>query len=124
MSKNFDRTGRTGSAAFFAQEPLRVIPPTVFDVRIVPQRRRWKWQVCNQFGSVLLHGWETSRPAARYRGYSALLLLLRAGCLSAALRAETNEAAAAHNDGKEIDDKEKGRPVARTAFPVSRRRHI
>jgi hypothetical protein len=91
---------------------------TVLDVRIMPRGRRWRWQVCNQHGVMLMRGWETSRSLARYQGYSALLLLLRANCVQAPLRRECNLEQPAKRTT------EKGRPVARTAFPVSRRRHI
>ena len=98
---------------FGGKEQLRAL----LDVRIMPRGRRWKWQVCNQHGMMLMRGWEPSRALARYQGYSALLLLLRANCLQAPLAERKPERPAAGAT-------EKGRPVARSAFPVSRRRHI
>jgi len=53
-----------------------------FDLKIVQRGRRWKWHVCDQNGLIVLYGWEKNRPIARYRGYRALFLLLRASCLS------------------------------------------
>ena len=101
------------------QQLLRARPQTVFDVQVVPRGRRWKWLVRNQLGEILMQGWERSRPLASYQGYSALLLLLRASCLRAPLCTSKDESAA-----RQTRATEKGRPVARTAFPVSRRRHI
>jgi hypothetical protein len=120
MSNKLNGTDRPGRApGHLRGERLRA----AYDIRIMPQGRRWKWQVCNQHGVMLMRGWETSRPLARYQGYSALLLLLRANCLQAPLCAERNaEGPAARKT--ETRTTEKGRPVARTAFPVSRRRHI
>jgi hypothetical protein len=115
MSNKSNGTDRAGSAPdFVGEDQLRA----VLDVRVMRRGRRWKWQVCNQHGVMLMRGWEPSRPLARYQGYSALLLLLRANCLQAPLCAQPNPARPA------TGTTEKGRPVARTAFPVSRRRHI
>ena len=125
MSNKRNGTDPAGSAPDVAgEERWR----SVLDVRIMPRGRRWKWQVCNQHGVMLMRGWETSRTLARYRGYRALLLLLRANCVQAPLRAERNPDAPAADateaDATEKGATEKGRPVTRTAFPVSRRRHI
>ena len=40
---------------------------------------KWEWRVCNRKGRVLMHGWEPTRPAAKYKGDRALFLLLAAG---------------------------------------------
>ena len=39
-------------------------------------RTRWQWQVCDRAGKVIMQGFDDSRPAAKYRGERALLLLL------------------------------------------------
>ena len=39
---------------------------------------KWEWQVCDRGGKVIMSGFESSRLAARYRGQSALFLLLLA----------------------------------------------
>jgi hypothetical protein len=119
MSKKSNGTDQTGICPEFLGGELRAVPQALLDVRIVPRGRRWRWQVCNQHGVMLMRGWEASRSLARYQGYSALLLLLRANCIQAPLRAAPNPERPAANGTTE-----KGRPVARTAFPVSRRRHI
>ena len=119
MSNKFTGTGPAGRAANSPDgEPCRAMPLAVLDVQIVQRGRRWKWQVRNQLGLMLMQGWEQSRSLARYRGYRALLLLLRANCVRAPLRANSGDMA------PQPLSTEKGRPVARTAFPVSRRRHI
>jgi hypothetical protein len=41
-------------------------------------RTRWEWRVCDSTGREIMQGWETSRPAARYKGERALFLLLLA----------------------------------------------
>ena len=39
-------------------------------------RTRWEWRVCDSTGRAIMQGWETSRPAARYKAERALFLLL------------------------------------------------
>ena len=39
-------------------------------------RSRWEWRVLNLSAKTVMGGWETSRPAAKYRGERALFLLL------------------------------------------------
>jgi hypothetical protein len=41
-------------------------------------RTRWEWRVCDTAGREIMRGWETSRPASRYKGERALFLLLLA----------------------------------------------
>ncbi len=41
-------------------------------------RTRWEWRVFDGTGREIMRGWETSRPAARYKGERALFLLLLA----------------------------------------------
>jgi len=49
-------------------------------------RTRWEWRVCDSTGREIMQGWETSRPAARYKGERALFLLLLAPVPSRALQ--------------------------------------
>ena len=52
----------------------------MFEVMIIKRgRSRWEWRVCDRDGAILIHGWESSRRAAKYRGDCALFLLLAAG---------------------------------------------
>jgi hypothetical protein len=51
----------------------------MFDVVIIKRRpNKWVWQVRDRAGTILMHGWESTREAARYRGGRALFLLLAA----------------------------------------------
>jgi hypothetical protein len=85
MNDKFDGSSKAGNGPRFrlkteiAQPGL---PRSVFDLNIVQRGRRWKWQVCNQNSMIVLHGWEKNRPIARYQGYRALFMLLRASCLA------------------------------------------
>jgi hypothetical protein len=84
MSDKFDRPNTSRGANFSVPEDIepRDMPRSLFDVRIIQHSRRWKWQVGDHSGVVVLYGWERNRRAARYNGYRALFLLLRASCLS------------------------------------------
>jgi hypothetical protein len=95
MSNKFTGIGPAGRTLHLrCEQPLRAVPQTVFDVEIAQCRRRWKWRVGNQSGVILMQGSEKNRPLARYQAYSALLLLLRANCLHASLRASRDRHAA------------------------------
>jgi hypothetical protein len=48
----------------------------VFEKVLKKRRRTWKWRVCTTEGDVIMHGSESSRPAARYQADRALFLLL------------------------------------------------
>jgi hypothetical protein len=37
---------------------------------------KWEWRVCDHHHTTIMGGFERTRPAARYRGYRALFLLL------------------------------------------------
>jgi hypothetical protein len=51
----------------------------MFEVMVIKRRpTKWVWQVRDREGKVLMHGWETTRRLARYRGDRALFLLLAA----------------------------------------------
>src|SRR5260370_12847993 len=41
---------------------------------------KWEWRVCDRYGTTIMGGFESSRPAAKYRGNRALFLLLASGC--------------------------------------------
>jgi len=36
---------------------------------------KWEWRVCDRYGTILLGGFESTRPAAKYKGYRALFHL-------------------------------------------------
>ena len=41
----------------------------MFEVMIIKRgRSRWEWRVCDRDGAILIHGWESTRRAAKYRG--------------------------------------------------------
>jgi len=37
---------------------------------------KWQWRVCDCQGTTIMDGFESTRPAAKYRGNRALFLLL------------------------------------------------
>ena len=43
---------------------------------------KWEWRVCDRSGTTIIGGFESTRPAAKYRGNRALFLflLLSTGC--------------------------------------------
>jgi hypothetical protein len=49
------------------------------DVTVTKRRRSWEWRVHDHNGTLLMHGRERSRPAARYQGNRSLFLLLAVG---------------------------------------------
>ena len=51
----------------------------VFEKVLKKRRRTWKWRVCTPEGDVIMHGSESSRPAAGYQADRALFLLLLSG---------------------------------------------
>jgi hypothetical protein len=48
----------------------------VFEKVLKKRRRTWKWRVGTTEGDVIMHGSESSQPAARYQADRALFLLL------------------------------------------------
>jgi hypothetical protein len=59
----------------------------MMEVTVTKRRRSWEWRVCDQNGTLIMHGRERTRPAARYQGYRSLFLLLAVGRKSTAVRA-------------------------------------
>jgi hypothetical protein len=59
----------------------------MMEVTVAKRRRSWEWRVHDQSGTLLMHGRERTRPAARYQGYRSLFLLLAAGRRRTAFRA-------------------------------------
>ena len=51
---------------------------SMMEVTVAKRRRSWEWQV-RQNGTLIMHGRERSRPAARYQGYRSLFMLLAVG---------------------------------------------
>ena len=62
----------------------------MMEVTVTKRRRSWEWRVHDHNGTLLMHGRERSRPAARYQGNRSLFLLLAIGRRPSARRtAET-----------------------------------
>ena len=51
----------------------------MMEVTVAKRRRSWEWRVHDQNGTLIMHGRERSRPAARYQGYRSLFMLLAVG---------------------------------------------
>ena len=51
----------------------------MMEVTVAKRRRSWEWRVHDLKGTLLMHGRERTRPAARYQGYRSLFLLLAVG---------------------------------------------
>jgi hypothetical protein len=51
----------------------------MMEVTVTKRRRSWEWQVLAHDGTLLMHGRERRRPAARYQGYRSLFMLLAVG---------------------------------------------
>ena len=52
----------------------------VLEVLITKRRpTKWEWRVCDRNGTTIIGGFESTRPAARYRGNRALFLVLSIG---------------------------------------------
>jgi hypothetical protein len=47
----------------------------VFDLLLKKRGRVWRWCVCTTEGQVVMHGTESSRPAAKYKADRALFLM-------------------------------------------------
>lgn len=47
----------------------------MMDVTVTKRRRSWEWRV-HQNGTLVMHGRERTRPAARYQGYRHLFMQL------------------------------------------------
>jgi hypothetical protein len=48
----------------------------LFEVAVKKRGRGWRWRVCTIAGDVVMQGWESIRPAAKYKAARALFLLL------------------------------------------------
>jgi hypothetical protein len=51
----------------------------MMEVTVAKRRRSWEWRVHDDNGTLIMHGRERSRPAARYQGYRSLFMLLAVG---------------------------------------------
>jgi hypothetical protein len=52
----------------------------VLEVLITKQSpTKWEWRVCDRQGATIMNGFESTRRAAKYRGYRALFHLLAFG---------------------------------------------
>ena len=59
----------------------------MMEVTVAKRRRSWEWRVHNHNGTLLMHGRERTRLAARYQGYRSLFMLLATGRRPTAFRA-------------------------------------
>jgi len=50
----------------------------MMDMTVAKRRRSWEWRV-HQNGTLIMHGRERTRPAARYQVYRSLFMLLAIG---------------------------------------------
>lgn len=50
----------------------------LFEIRLRPRRRAWRWYLCTTEGRALMQGAEGSRAAAGYQASRALFLMLLA----------------------------------------------
>jgi hypothetical protein len=49
----------------------------VWEVLITERRpTKWEWRVRDRYGTTIMGGFESTRPAAKYKGNRALFLLL------------------------------------------------
>jgi hypothetical protein len=51
----------------------------MMEVTVAKRRRSWEWRVHDHNGTLIMHGRERTRPAARYQGYRSLFMLLAVG---------------------------------------------
>ena len=51
----------------------------MMEVTVAKRRRSWEWRVHDQNGTLIMHGRERTRPAARYQGYRTLFMMLAVG---------------------------------------------
>ena len=56
----------------------------MMEVTVAKRRRSWEWRVHDHDGTLIMHGRERSRPAARYQSYRSLFMLLAIGRRSTA----------------------------------------
>jgi hypothetical protein len=71
----------TGTA--LKTRPYGVLP-RMMEVTVAKRRRSWEWRVHDRNGTLIMHGRERSRPAARYESYRSLFMLLAIGRRSTA----------------------------------------
>jgi hypothetical protein len=63
----------------------------MMEVTVAKRRRSWEWRV-HQNGTLIMHGRERSRPAARYQGYRSLFMMLAVGRRPAEARTKVGPA--------------------------------
>jgi len=61
--------------------------PDMMEVTVAKRRRSWEWRVHDHSGTLLMHGRERTRPAARYQGNRSLFMQLAIGRRLTAVRA-------------------------------------
>jgi hypothetical protein len=74
------RTDGSGQVADFDGTQLGDAYRAVLEVQVTKQSpTKWEWRVCDRQGVTIMNGFESSRRAAKYRGYRALFHLLAFG---------------------------------------------
>jgi hypothetical protein len=74
------RTDAPRHGTYLDGTQLRGAVRAVLEVLITKQcPTKWEWRVCDRQGTTIRNGFETTRRAARYRGYRALFHLLAFG---------------------------------------------
>jgi len=72
-----NRTDASGPLRFFDGYATRGAIRAVLEVLITElSPAKWEWRVCDRYGTAIVGGFESTRPAAKYRGYRALFHLL------------------------------------------------
>ena len=69
----------------------------MMEVTVAKRRRSWEWRVHDDNGTLIMHGRERSRPAARYQGYRMLFMMLAVGRRSLEPRASRGRPASDAN---------------------------
>jgi hypothetical protein len=69
----------------------------LFEVVVNKRGRRWQWRVCTAAGVVLMQGYESIRPAAKYKADRALLLLLLSAPYRSVPRDNPDSAGSSHS---------------------------
>jgi len=65
---------------------------SIFEVDLKKRGRKWRWCVSTTNGTVVMQGFESTRPAAKYQADRAFFLLL----LAAAYRSRASARSASH----------------------------
>ena len=80
MSRSDSRKANRQVEASWTTRNLGVRRGPVLEVLITKRSpTKWEWRVCDRQGVTIMNGSESTRRAAKYRGYRALFHLLAFG---------------------------------------------